>query len=125
MPSKTKTTAAADKATPPQFQIPAELLGQLVSGPMTQGQAQGLFDQFKKALLEPCLGAEMSHHLGYAPGQAKPEGGAANHRNGKSGKTGALFSNAWADRMSHNFFTTSLSGTGVSIASGGAIVSVI
>jgi len=29
----------------------------------------------------------MSHHLGYAPGQAKPEGAAANHRNGKSAKT--------------------------------------
>lgn len=53
---------------------------------MTAGQVQGLFDQFKKALLERALGAEMSHHLGYAPGQAKPEG-AVNHRNGKSAKT--------------------------------------
>jgi putative transposase len=62
------------------------LLDQLVTGPMTAGQVQGLFDQFKKALLERALGAEMSHHLGYAPGQAKPEG-AVNHRNGKSAKT--------------------------------------
>ena len=87
MPRNTKTTAAADKAAQPQLQIPAELLDQLVTGPMTPGQVQGVFDQFKKALLERCLGAEMSHHLGYAPGQAKPEGGPANHRNGKSGKT--------------------------------------
>ena len=86
MPRKMKTTAAADKAAQPQFQIPAELLDQLVTGPMTAGQVQGIFDQFKKALVERCLGAEMSHHLGYAPGQAKPEG-AANHRNGKSAKT--------------------------------------
>ena len=84
MPSKTKSTAAADKAA--QLQIPSELLDQLVTGPMTAGQVQGLFDQFKKAVLERALAGEMSHHLGYAPGQAKPEG-AANHRNGKSAKT--------------------------------------
>ena len=29
----------------------------------------------------------MSHHLGYAAGQAKPEGASANHRNGKGTKT--------------------------------------
>jgi putative transposase len=84
MPSKTKTTAAADKAA--QLQIPSELLDQLVTGPMTAGQVQGLFDQFKKAVLERALAGEMSHHLGYAPGQAKPEG-VNNHRNGKSAKT--------------------------------------
>jgi len=54
---------------------------------MTAGQVQGLFDQFKKALLERCLGAEMSHHLGYASGQAKPGGDPANHCNYTSGKT--------------------------------------
>lgn len=84
MPRKTKTTAPADQAAQPQ--IPSELLDQLVTGPMTAGQVQGLFDQFKKALLERALGAEMSHHLGYAPGKAKPEG-AVNQRNGKSAKT--------------------------------------
>ena len=61
MPRKTKTTAAADQAAQPQ--IPADFLDQLVTGPMTAGQVQGLFDQFKKALLERALGAEMSHHL--------------------------------------------------------------
>ena len=85
MPRKTKTTATADQAAQPQ--ISPELLDQLVTGPMTAGQVQGLFDQFKKAVLERALGAEMSHHLGYAPGQAKPPDGAANHRNGKSAKT--------------------------------------
>ncbi len=39
----------------------------------------------------------MSHHLGYAPGQAKPEGAAANHRNGKSAKT--VLTNAGALRI--------------------------
>ena len=84
MPRKTKITAPADQAAQPQ--IPSELLDQLVTGPMTAGQVQGLFDQFKKALLERALGAEMSHHLGYAPGQAKPQG-RGNQRNGKSAKT--------------------------------------
>ncbi len=32
------------------------------------------------------MGAELSHHLGYAPGANKPEN-ASNHRNGASGKT--------------------------------------
>eukprot|EP01041_Mallomonas_annulata_P037169 gene37169-60416_t len=84
MPRKTKTTAAADKAAQPQFS--AQLLDQLVPGPMTPGQVQDIFEQFKKALFERALGAEMSHHLGYAAGQVKPEG-SANHRNGTSAKT--------------------------------------
>lgn len=84
MPSKIKNTATADNAA--QLQIPSELLDQLVTGPMTAVQVQGLFDQFKKAVLERALAGEMSHHLGYAAGQAKPEG-AANYRNGKSAKT--------------------------------------
>lgn len=94
MPNITKRTAAADNAV--QLQIPAELLDQLVTGPMTVGQVQGLFDQFKKAVLERALAGEMSHHLGYAPGQAKPEG-SVNHRNGKSAKT--LLTDAGAMRI--------------------------
>ena len=77
-------TAAADQAALPQ--IPAELLEKLIPGPVTPGQLEGIFQQFKKAFIQQALGAEMSHHLGYAPGQAKPEG-ASNHRNGKSAKT--------------------------------------
>ena len=83
MPRKIKT-AAADQAALPQ--IPAELLEKLIPGPVTPGQLEGIFQQFKKAFIQQALGAEMSHHLGYAPGQAKPEG-ASNHRNGKSAKT--------------------------------------
>ena len=85
MPRKAKTPAGSN--TTAQLQIPAELLDQLVTGPMSGAQVQGLFDQFKIAVLERALGAEMSHHLGYTPGQLKPEGAGANHRNGKSAKT--------------------------------------
>ena len=83
MPRKIKT-AAADQAALPQ--IPAELLEKLIPGPVTAGQLEGIFQQFKKAFIQQALGAELSHHLGYATGQAKPEG-AVNHRNGKSAKT--------------------------------------
>ena len=84
MPRKTNKPAAADKAALPQ--IPTELLEQLIPGPVTPGQLEDVFQRFKKAFIERALGTEMSQHLGYASGQAKPEG-VANHRNGKSGKT--------------------------------------
>jgi putative transposase len=79
-----KANAAAQAAVLPK--IPPELLDQLVKGPMTAEAVQDISMAFKKALIERALGAEMSHHLGYDPGAAKPEG-ADNHRNGKSGKT--------------------------------------
>jgi len=72
MPRKTKTTAAADKAALPQ--ISAELLEQLIPGPITPMELESIFQQFKKSVMERALGAEMSHHLGYTPGQAKPDG---------------------------------------------------
>ena len=53
---------------------------------MTPGAIEDVMRGFKKALIERALGAEMSHHLGYPPGAAKPSD-ATNHRNGNSGKT--------------------------------------
>jgi len=84
MPSKTKTTAAAEKAALPP--IPAQMLEQLIPGPVTPAQFEDIFQRFKKAFMERALGAEMSQHLGYEAGQAKPAG-TPNHRNGKSAKT--------------------------------------
>ena len=66
--------------------IPAALLDQLVTGPMTPGAIEDVMRGFKKALIERALGAEMSHHLGYSPGAARPSD-VTNHRNGHSGKT--------------------------------------
>ena len=83
MPRKL-STAAADKAALPQGST--ELLEQLIPGPVTPGQFEDIFAHFKKAFIERALGAEMSHHLGYAPGQDKPEGG-VNHLNCVSAKT--------------------------------------
>ncbi len=67
--------------------IPADVLDQIVrDGPLTAVEVETATRRFKKALIERALGAELSHHLGYPPGSAKPEL-TTNHRNGTSGKT--------------------------------------
>ena len=42
--------------------------------------------RLKRALVERILGGELTHHLGYAPGETKPDD-TTNHRNGSSAKT--------------------------------------
>jgi transposase-like protein len=85
MPSKKKPVAAGMTALP---SISKELIEQLIGGttPMTADQINATTMALKKALIERALGAELSHHLGYPPGSARP-GEAANQRNGKSAKT--------------------------------------
>ena len=83
MPSKKKVAIVTEAALP---QIPSEWLDQVVTGPMTAEAVESVMRGFKKAVIERALGAEMSHHLGYRPGAAKPEQ-MTNHRNGRSGKT--------------------------------------
>ncbi len=68
MPHKTKKKAVA-AALP---SIPKELLDQLVTGPMSAEQVNATCMALKKALIERALGAELSHHLGYAHGGASP-----------------------------------------------------
>jgi transposase-like protein len=71
----------------PLAPIPAEILDQFVrQGPLTPDELDTVVRRFKKALVERALGAELTHHLGYALGGAKPED-TTNHRNGTSGKT--------------------------------------
>lgn len=82
MPSKT----TKGKAVQALLTIPKELIDQFVSGPMSAEALNAASMAFKKALIERALGAELTHHLGYAPGAGKP-GEAKNHRNGASGKT--------------------------------------
>ena len=85
MPSR-KTTKAAEAAAAKLPTIPKELIDQFVTGPMSAEAVQAASMAFKKALIERALGGELSHHLGYPPGAAKP-GDVANHRNGASAKT--------------------------------------
>jgi transposase-like protein len=84
MPSKRKKSEVA--AGLGGVTIPPELLDQLVKGPMTPEEVQAVCLRFKKALIERAMGGELTHHLGYRPGEARPEG-QGNHRNGTTGKT--------------------------------------
>jgi putative transposase len=45
-----------------------------------------MFRSLKKAVIERAMSAELTEHLGYGPGQVKPDG-QRNHRNGASPKT--------------------------------------
>ena len=67
--------------------VPDDVLDHFArEGPLTAADVDGAMRRFKKALLERALAGELTHHLGYPPGGAKPET-ATNHRNGTSGKT--------------------------------------
>jgi putative transposase len=84
MPRRLKSERRAAEVLAP---IPAELLNQVVPDrPLTPGDVDAVMRRFKKAILERALGAELTHHLGYAPGAVKPDK-TSNHRNGTSGKT--------------------------------------
>ena len=83
MPRKPKSPLSEAPLAP----VPSEILDQFVGhGPLSHEELDAAVRRFKKALIERALGAEMTHHLGYARGGDKPET-SANHRNGTSGKT--------------------------------------
>ncbi len=68
--------------------LPAEQLEDALKG-LEPGEITGpggLVSQLAGRVVETALGAELSEHLGYPPGQAPP-GGAANVRNGSTSKT--------------------------------------
>lgn len=83
MPRKAKSSTSDAPLAP----IPSEILDQFVGqGPLTPEELDAVVRRFKKAIIERALGGELTHHLGYPPGAAKPEE-TTNHRNGTSGKT--------------------------------------
>lgn len=83
MPRKPKSSTSEIPLAP----VPAEILDQFVGhGPLTPDELEAVVRRFKKAIIERALGGELTHHLGYAHGGAKPED-TTNHRNGTSGKT--------------------------------------
>jgi putative transposase len=84
MPRISKNAVASGKAALPQ--LSAQMLEELIPGPVTKEQFEDIFQNFKKAFIERALNAEMTHHLGFEAGQAKPEG-ITNGRNGSSAKT--------------------------------------
>src|SRR5215218_6199171 len=68
--------------------LPADALEDAVRGlkPEDITGPSGLVSQLAGRVVETALGAELSEHLGYPPGQAPP-GGAGNVRNGSTAKT--------------------------------------
>ena len=103
MPTKKRTVAAQAAEMGALPEIPAELIEQLVKGPMSATEVQTLFMSFKKAVIERAMNAELNQHLGYRAGEAKPDG-QSNERNGASGKTvltdtGALRIDVPRDRL--------------------------
>src|SRR4051812_1116681 len=61
-------------------------LDALLGDARTADDVEVVFRQMKKALMERMLNGELTHHLGYGPGEPKPAG-QANHRNGTTPKT--------------------------------------
>ena len=53
-------------------EFPPDALDALIGETKTPEDLEALFRRMKKALAERILGAELTHHLGYAPGEAKP-----------------------------------------------------
>jgi putative transposase len=67
--------------------VPSEILDHFVGqGPITPEELEATVRRFKKAVIERALGGELTHHLGYPAGGAKPDD-TTNHRNGSSEKT--------------------------------------
>ena len=88
MRGHTQTTEVeiAARKRPQQSEFPDEALDALIGDAKTPEDLDALFRRMKKALAERILGAELTHHLGYGPREAKPAA-QPNHRNGTTPKT--------------------------------------
>ena len=83
MPSRAKMLGR-DVAKQPS--IVKELVDHFLTGPMTGEAIDAAGIAFKQALIAASLNAELTHHLGYAPGAERPEA-ATNQRHGVTSKT--------------------------------------
>jgi putative transposase len=83
MPGKHRKRPTAPALEP----VPSEILDHFVGqGRITAEELETTVRRFKKAVIERALGGELTPHLGYPAGGAKP-GETTNHRNGTSEKT--------------------------------------
>jgi transposase-like protein len=71
---------------PPTPPIDDTVIDQLAGDATTMAEVEAIFRQMKKQVMERILRGELSHHLGYQPGDEKPAG-QTNHRNGATPKT--------------------------------------
>ena len=81
----TKAKKAAGRATGLDVTLIDQWLAEHYKQPSDILGKEGLLAQLTKAVVERALGAELTHHLGYAPGAVPAAGG--NCRNGTSAKT--------------------------------------
>lgn len=79
-----KTRRSPKSTAEPEFD--PEAVDALLGGRTTMVELDELFRQMKKTLMEKVLRGELTHHLGYGPGEEKPAG-QDNHRNGSTPKT--------------------------------------
>jgi putative transposase len=77
---------ARKPVAPASPQFDPEALDALIGGRTTAAELEELFRHMKKSIMERILRGELTHHLGYKPGEPRPEG-QANQRNGHSAKT--------------------------------------
>ena len=70
----------------PDPEFDPKTLDALIGDTKTPEDLATLFRRMKKALAERILSAELTEHLGYAPGEPKPAA-QGNHRNGSTPKT--------------------------------------
>lgn len=83
MPGKHRKRPKGPALEPVASEILDHFVGQ---GPITAEELEATVRRFKKAVIERALGGELTHHLGYGAGGAKPAD-TTNHRNGTSEKT--------------------------------------
>ena len=76
----------AQRKRRPQAEFSPDALDALIGNTKRPEDLEALFRRMKQALAERILGAELTEHLGYGPGEAKPAT-QANHRNGSTPKT--------------------------------------
>jgi transposase-like protein len=85
-PKKSATSTAKPRKPKAEPVFEPAALDALLAGRSTMAELDELFTEMKKHLMERALAGELTHHLGYAPGEAKPAG-QPNHRNGTTPKT--------------------------------------
>jgi transposase-like protein len=69
-----------------ESEFPDAEIDALIEGTKTTADLEVLFSRLKKRMIERILDGELTHHLGYAAGEAKPAD-QPNHRNGSTPKT--------------------------------------
>lgn len=84
--SRIKKGKSASTESDARILFDPKVMESLVPGPISPDEANALINEFKKALFERALGAELTHHLGYGKDEPKPAG-QTNQRNGTSAKT--------------------------------------